>query len=127
MKLKKKIPLTLGCIYNLSVAGGYKGVPCPECGKMPMKRVHGRWDCPFCHKNDKSTHSEALCVDFLPVDSSITRKKFKEFVRRGSIDTAKRLLSGINFPFLVENKSRNYPKSKNLTILTLSKKEYGVT
>src|SRR5690606_7036726 len=70
--------------YDLSVSELKRGVQCPECGKFPMKRKHGTWFCPFCHIKDKNAHIQALYDYFLLVDSSITNKKFREFVGIGS-------------------------------------------
>lgn len=109
--------------YSLSEEDLLKGVRCSGCGKLPMKRVHGGWECPYCHKKDKNAHLDALRDYFLLVDSSITNKKFREFVGCGSMDTAKRLLAELKFPFSGNNKGRIYLKPENLDILISFKKK----
>lgn len=109
--------------YHVSETELLKGVQCPECGKLPMKRVHGGWECPFCHKKDKNAHLGALRDYFLLIDSSVTNKKFRDFVGCGSLDTTKRLLAELELPFLGDKKGRIYLKPKNLDKFLPSKKK----
>ncbi len=103
--------------YNLSVSELTRGVQCPECGRFPMKRKHGTWECPYCHTKDKNAHIHALYDYFLLVNSSITNKKFRDFAGIGSEDTATRLLTKAKLPFSGENRHRIYFKPKNMEIL----------
>lgn len=103
--------------YGLKEFELLTGVQCPLCGKLPMKRVHGSWVCPSCHKRDKNAHLIALHDYFLLIDSSITNKKFRDFAGISSIDTASRLLTSTELPFSGEKKNRIYHKPQNIDFL----------
>lgn len=103
--------------YGIRTLELFTGVQCPECGKIPMKRGHGSWVCPSCHKKDKDAHLLALRDYFLLIDSSITNRQFRDFAGGCSKDTASRLLTRAQLPFSGENKSRIYHRPQNIDFL----------
>lgn len=92
------------------------GVRCPNCQRLPMKRVQGAWICPACDCKDKKAHISALNDYFLIMGPTITNQKLREFVHLESEDTAKRLLRSMNLPATGTNKGRVYHKPENFHV-----------
>ncbi|HZG72958.1 MAG TPA: hypothetical protein VEY51_15580 [Chondromyces sp.] len=85
-----------------------KGVYCPVCSSIPMKRMHGNWYCVSCEYLSKDAHVESLREYYLLVDSEITNRKAREFLLVPSSFTTKRLLFNLGLPYRGEKKGRVY-------------------
>ncbi|GLB59564.1 nuclease [Cytobacillus sp. NCCP-133] len=85
-----------------------RGIHCPDCNYLPLKRLKRTWHCPECRKNSHNAHIQALSDFYLLIGDSITNKRFREFLLLASPITATRLIKSLNFPHSGANKSRKY-------------------
>lgn len=84
------------------------GVQCPNCARMPMIRIHGKWLCQSCSSVSKDAHLKALNDYALLVSKEITNQELRGFLRLSSEDAATRLLKSLNLEFSGANKGRRY-------------------
>ncbi|MGB8001034.1 MAG: nuclease-related domain-containing protein [Anaerobacillus sp.] len=84
------------------------GVACPECSRLAMRRLHGRWYCERCGISSKDAHLQALQDYALLVSEEITNQELRRFLRMESEDAATRLLRSLNLEYTGENKARRY-------------------
>ncbi|MCH1627847.1 nuclease-related domain-containing protein [Fredinandcohnia quinoae] len=85
-----------------------KGVHCPKCGTLPMKRLPRKWECTSCGHSDKDAHIAAIEDYVLLFGNTITNQKLREFLNLPSRSAATRILKSLNFQFTGENKGRIY-------------------
>ncbi|MBN8235276.1 NERD domain-containing protein [Halobacillus kuroshimensis] len=85
-----------------------KGVFCPECSSLPMKRMHGRWKCVNCAHISKSAHVAALEDYSLLIGKTITNKQARNFLRVPSPSAANILLKAMKIKTVGRNKGRIY-------------------
>ncbi|MFD1849857.1 nuclease-related domain-containing protein [Oceanobacillus bengalensis] len=85
-----------------------KGVFCPECRSVPMKRIHGKWNCMYCGAVSKTAHKEALKDYLLLFGEYITNRQARDFLKLESIDTTKRILHNENLEQIGVKSGRKY-------------------
>lgn len=56
--IKQHTPLEIDILQKLQISPDElpKGIYCPNCGRLPMKRDYGKWICPYCQHTDKEAH-----------------------------------------------------------------------
>ncbi|KZZ84834.1 nuclease-related domain-containing protein [Bacillus sp. SJS] len=89
-----------------------KGVICVQCENI-MERIHGGWKCKECKSSSKSAHIQALNDYRLLINTSITNKEIREYLRIPSQAAATRLLHSLNLKSTGQNKGRVYELSLN--------------
>ncbi|MEW4285674.1 nuclease-related domain-containing protein [Priestia koreensis] len=57
-----------------------KGVQCPFCDELSMKRGWGRWDCLLCYKTSKTAHYAALNDYKLLISHTISNQQARNFL-----------------------------------------------
>lgn len=95
--------------YNLSTEELIKGVFCPVCARLPMKRQKKQWYCLSCGHYSKVAHDTARNDYLLLVSDFITNRKAREFLKVESRDVMKRLLINGGYPLLGKKKNSRYP------------------
>ncbi|MYL36265.1 NERD domain-containing protein [Halobacillus litoralis] len=85
-----------------------KGVFCPKCSSLPMKRMHGRWKCVNCAHLSKSAHVDALEDYSLLIEDRITNQSARDFLLISSPTSVKKLLQSMNLSTVGQNKGRAY-------------------
>ncbi|MET1249107.1 hypothetical protein ABWW58_09990 [Sporolactobacillus sp. STCC-11] len=91
-----------------------KGVRCPDCGAMPMRKVKQHWHCAGCDHLSKTAHLLALLDYRLIHGPAITNKQCRDFLMMKSEFAARRLLHAQSSHFHGEKKSRVYYLSSGL-------------
>ena len=94
--------------FSISPSELLVGVACPECSRLAMRRLHGRWYCERCGISSKDAHLQALQDYALLVSREITNQELRRFLRMASEDAATRLLRSLNLESTGENKARRY-------------------
>ncbi|SFG60763.1 nuclease-related domain-containing protein [Sporolactobacillus nakayamae] len=85
-----------------------KGVRCPDCGAMPMRKVKQHWHCAGCDHLSKTAHLLALLDYRLIHGPAITNKQCRDFLMMTSETTVKKLLRSVASHFEGEKKARIY-------------------
>lgn len=85
-----------------------KGVHCPLCEHIPLKRRHGMWLCTKCSNRDKTAHISSILDYALLIDTTITNKACRDFLLVPCHSLASRLLQSMNLSFIGEKKERKY-------------------
>lgn len=78
--------------FNIDPDEITKGVHCPDCYHIPMKRMHGTWFCAKCSHNCKSAHIEALRDYSYLVRTTISNREARDFLLVQSNPLASRIL-----------------------------------
>ncbi|RSD29401.1 nuclease-related domain-containing protein [Mesobacillus subterraneus] len=97
-------------IYSIHPDEIKKGVQCPQCMAIPMRKIHGTWYCPNCHKTSKTAHIHALSDYYFLYGQHITLRQFSDFLLFPSTKTkaASTHLISLNLPFTGTKKGRVY-------------------
>lgn len=101
---------------NLPMDQVHKGVQCPECSRIGMKKIHGNWVCKKCGHLSKDAHIDALRDFFIINGPAITSRQFCDFLNIPSIHQAKRLLSSMDLDSTGTKKGRVYKPGKNFPL-----------
>lgn len=101
---------------NLPMDHIQKGVQCPECGHIGMRKIHGNWLCKQCGHLSKDAHIDALRDFFFIFGPAITSRQFSDFLNISSIHQSKRLLSSIDLESVGSKKGRVYTPGKNFDL-----------
>ncbi|WLR54239.1 NERD domain-containing protein [Mesobacillus subterraneus] len=101
---------------NLPMNQVHKGVQCPECSRIGMKKIHGNWVCEKCGHLSKNAHIDALRDFFIIYGPAITSRQFSDFLNIPSIHQAKRLLSSMDLDSVGTKKGRVYKPGKNFPL-----------
>lgn len=101
---------------NLPMDQVNKGVQCPECDQIGMKRIHGNWICKKCGHLSKDAHINALRDFFVINGPAITSRQFSDFLNISSIHQSKRLLSALDLDSTGSTKGRVYTPSENFQL-----------
>ncbi|MGM0877194.1 MAG: nuclease-related domain-containing protein [Bacillota bacterium] len=111
--LNKHVPLTQSILkrYHIETSDLVKGVQCPNCSMIPMKRSYGSWVCETCGAKDKNAHIKAFIEYLLLIKNDISNKEAKDFLIVSSNDVIKRILPTISTEFVGKNKGRRYKLS----------------
>lgn len=84
------------------------GVACPECARLAMRRLHGRWYCERCGAYSRDAHLRALQDYALLVSREITNQEARRFLKMDSGDAATRLLKSLKMESTGSTKGRRY-------------------
>ncbi|MFK3960493.1 nuclease-related domain-containing protein [Pseudalkalibacillus hwajinpoensis] len=84
------------------------GVACPECARLAMQKLHGRWYCERCGAYSRNAHLRALQDYALLVSKEITDQEARRFLRMDSGDAATRLLKSLKMESTGSTKGRRY-------------------
>ena len=85
-----------------------RGVACPKCGQIGMKKIKKKWYCPGCHLLDSKAHKDSLLTYFLLCNNYITNKTCREFLLLNSRDEAKRILLNSDLIKIGDKKATKY-------------------
>ncbi|WP_283154258.1 NERD domain-containing protein [Guptibacillus hwajinpoensis] len=84
------------------------GVACPECARLAMRRLHGRWYCERCGAYSRDAHLRALQDYALLVSREITNQEARRFLRMDSVSAASKMLRAMNLHCEGIKKGRKY-------------------
>lgn len=101
---------------NLPMDQVKKGVQCPECQQIGMKKNYGNWICEKCGHLSRDAHIEALRDFFIIFGPAITSRQFSDFLQISSIHQSKRLLSALDLDSSGSTKGRVYTPGKNFLL-----------
>lgn len=114
VKLLKKLhtPATYDLLneYGIDYRDLIKGVPCPDCGFVPMKRGYGGWDCSRCGCHSKNAHENRILNYLALVKPYITNQECRELCGVDSPAAMNRMLKSMDLEEVGDNKSRRYYK-----------------
>jgi ribosomal protein L37AE/L43A len=82
--------------YEIQYDEILKGVICPLCQHLSMRRVHGTWMCERCKHKVKDAHISALKDYYFLFGSEITNQKVRDFLLIASPYLSSRLLHSMN-------------------------------
>src|SRR5690625_5126918 len=85
--------------YNLLRTDIVDGVKCPHCLEAVMQWNKRVWRCRHCRMHSRNAHIDALDDYFLLINSSITNKQARKFLKVNSRHTVYRLLSNANLNY----------------------------
>ncbi|MFT8364093.1 MAG: nuclease-related domain-containing protein [Sporolactobacillus sp.] len=85
-----------------------KGVRCPSCGHLPMKRIVHSWQCPNCHKNAQKAHLASLRDYQLIYGSRITNQQCRDFLQIESESTSRFLLQSMHLKSSGKTRTKTY-------------------
>ncbi|MCC3356139.1 nuclease-related domain-containing protein [Bacillus sp. REN16] len=112
VKLLKKLhtPLNKDILQSFGIQGSelLKGVFCPVCDALPMKRSKRKWCCTNCGHTSTDAHLKAILDYFLLIDNTITNKKLREFLLLPSRITATNILLSLGLEKTGEKKGAKY-------------------
>lgn len=94
--------------YQLTEKDIRKGVHCPNCEFLPMKRVYSSWFCPACETKSQTAHKLALSDYSLLFGKSITNREARAFLQLANHSITNRLLTSMNLAFTGEGRGRVY-------------------
>jgi Nuclease-related domain len=111
---KKNTPVKQDVLkkWGIQPAEIIRGVQCPACHKLPMKRNYSIWFCPYCMFESKVAHIQAIRDYFLLLDSVITNKACREFLLLSSRRTSLQILNSMNLIKMGSTKSVLYIEKK---------------
>lgn len=85
-----------------------KGVRCPKCHFLPMRRKQRSWTCPSCHYSSYKPYAHSLNEYILLFGNSITNRQLRDFLGIESISTAKYILTSLGLSYTGSFKDRVY-------------------
>ncbi|WP_368506043.1 nuclease-related domain-containing protein [Alkalihalophilus sp. As8PL] len=107
--------------YNLQPIELIKGVHCPKCNAIPMRRLHGKWFCSSCYYQSKVAHINSLVDYRLLLSDTITNKQACEFLKI-TRPLACRVLTALETAIIGVKKGRKYKlELDNLKKLVIEK------
>jgi ribosomal protein L37AE/L43A len=94
--------------YQISPHEIAKGVQCPDCSFMPLKRTYGSWHCSKCSSHQKDAHLLALKDYALLLGTTITNKQARNYLHVSSETIVKKLLQKASQSYEGSTKARVY-------------------
>lgn len=95
--------------YQVGETQILRGVQCPACAEIPMKRSYGSWHCPYCGCKDKNAHEQTVKDFFLLFqEEPLTNSNFRKFTCLNSSYTARRMLATLSLTPDGHKKARKY-------------------
>ncbi|MEH7387195.1 nuclease-related domain-containing protein, partial [Bacillus sp. JJ1521] len=76
-----------------------KGVRCPKCDYLPMKRNPRSWFCPSCRYSSQTAYLESITDYSLLIGNTITNCQLRDFLYIQSKSTASNILSSLNLNY----------------------------
>lgn len=95
-------------VFNISESEVLKGVHCPDCRALPMKRYPQIWQCPWCLFRSNNAHQTALYEYQLLYKDTISNKECQEFLMIDSPRNSYNLLTSVEVKSRREHKGREY-------------------
>jgi ribosomal protein L37AE/L43A len=84
--------------FAISAKDLVKGVQCPTCFFIPMKRKRGEWVCSHCGHHSNDAHLDSLRDYAILISNTITNKELRDFLQIDSASISAKLLAAANFP-----------------------------
>ncbi|RJR05606.1 NERD domain-containing protein [Candidatus Parcubacteria bacterium] len=94
-----------------------KGVQCPHCNTLNMKRLFKVWFCTTCQFSSTTAHITALQDYALLVSDTISNKELRDFLQLDSISVATKILTALQLPTMGAKRNRRYLLIKNNKLL----------
>lgn len=94
--LKKNDPFTyfpLTKYFSINPNELIKGVQCPKCKFIGMKKIKHTWECPKCKRKDQTAYRGAISTYLLLYKDSITNKECRDFLKLNNRHEANRILT----------------------------------
>ncbi|WP_141604652.1 nuclease-related domain-containing protein [Terrilactibacillus laevilacticus] len=73
-----------------------KGVHCPKCYSLPMKRDYGKWTCSACDFSSRQAHLDSLIDYLFLIGPTITNQQLRHFLQTPSRYLATDILTSLN-------------------------------
>lgn len=83
--------------FGFSLGDIQPGIHCPECGKLGMGRLYGKWRCIGCGACSKDAHRKALDDYSLLISPKITNEECRKFLLLNSRFVARKMLQDSHF------------------------------
>ncbi|WP_420720465.1 nuclease-related domain-containing protein [Rossellomorea vietnamensis] len=108
--LKHHIPQSYNLLkqFNISQSFILHGVYCVQCQSGSMERISGTWRCGRCLSVQKDAHTHALRDYAFLINTFITNKQTREFLKLESTSTARKLLQKLALPSTGSTRDRAY-------------------
>jgi ribosomal protein L37AE/L43A len=94
--------------FNMSEKDLVKGIHCPTCHLLPMKRKRGKWICSYCGHHSNDAHLESLRDYALLIADTITNKELRDFLQIDSTSVSAKLLAASNYSYSGSTKGIKY-------------------
>ncbi|WP_155216760.1 nuclease-related domain-containing protein [Terrilactibacillus tamarindi] len=91
-----------------------KGVHCPKCYSMPMKRDYGKWICSACGFSSRQAHLDSLIDYLFLIGPTITNQQLRNFLQIPSRFVATDILTSLKVEQHGSTKGRTYQLSSIL-------------
>jgi ribosomal protein L37AE/L43A len=85
-----------------------KGVHCPKCNNIPMKRIVGKWCCDKCMYKSTKAHVDSLKDYALLIRPTITNEQLRKFLQLTSRSVATSILKSMKLKSSGKNKGVIY-------------------
>lgn len=95
-------------IFHIDKKDILKGVHCPKCFFLPLKKSKRGWHCPTCNVFHKHAHIDSLKDYAYLFGPTITNQQLRDFLQISSESVAKRLLTSLNAEQRGDCKGRKY-------------------
>ncbi|WP_185907848.1 nuclease-related domain-containing protein [Psychrobacillus soli] len=82
--------------YHISPNELIRGVECPNCSTLGMKRTGKTWTCIKCDQRSRDAHKNAVQEYFWLVSKEIRNKDFRVFCQVDSVYAASRMLNSMD-------------------------------
>ncbi len=111
--IKENTPLDADLMKNQRIDPAHiiRGVHCPGCFRIPMRRDKASWHCKHCGYADKNAHLPTLADYYLLFGKSITNRDFREMLLIESRSVALKLIKKLELSSTGDNKGRIYELS----------------
>ncbi len=100
--------------FNIKQDDLIKGVRCPKCNKIPMKRTPRSWHCAHCSYVSKIAYLKSIADYSFLIGNTITNQKLCDFLRLSSRTGAKTIFKTLHLEHKGDLKSRIYILPKNI-------------
>lgn len=100
--------------YKIPTTDLLKGVFCPACSALPMKRIYGKWLCDVCGHISKNAHLAALEDYQMLIRNTINNRDAREFLHIKSEYVTKSLLQAARFVQIGTTSARKYRLDKRV-------------
>ncbi|WP_183163882.1 nuclease-related domain-containing protein [Alteribacter keqinensis] len=94
--------------YNVSFEELKKGVHCPDCKYLKMRKVHRTWECAACGFYSKEVLLDTLKDYYLKTGKSITNQLFSQWCEINNRKTIKKTFKRLDLNYDGETKARRY-------------------
>jgi len=100
--------------YNILPHEVLKGIMCPHCNKLSVKKGKKKWGCTLCGATSSDLPRQAIKDYFLIFNKPISNKECRDWLCIQSPDVVKRLLSNMDLKVIGKGKNtRYYPRDNS--------------